>query len=441
MQKVKWPAKTITRFWFYLKIYMKKITHFCFLKVGLLLAFMGLEMGFSNESHPRIMLGIDVLESQNFDILQGKRVGLLTNQAGVNSKGKSTIEILSQAPNVNLIALYAPEHGINGKAPANELVNNQIDTKTGLPVFSVYGNTRRPTKEMLDSIDVLVIDIQDVGVRCYTYVSCMQYAVEACFEYNKAIVVLDRPNPLGGIKVEGPPMDTRWLSYVGSYRVPFIHGMTIGELALLAKESCGYLKEKGKLTVIPMKGWNRNMLWEDTGLCWVQTSPNIPTLEAVRGYPLTALGCEHSLFRHGLGTNHPFRLITYPGKTAQEIKEALKARNIQGIDFDILTYQDARDNNLPKEGVFVKITDWNSLQLMELPFHMQQLGCEWNTENPYAKLDGDKALTFNKHVGSTEWWLELSSKGKDVDVKKFLGHWSEESQKFKEWRQKYLLYR
>lgn len=413
-----------------------------FLKLSIALIFLGISCGFSNENHPKIMLGIDLLESRNFDILQGKRVGLLTHQAGVNGKGKSTIEVLHKAPNVNLVALYSPEHGIDGKAIANEAVSDRVEPKTGLPAYSVFGATRRPTKEMLDPIDVMVIDLQDVGVRCYTYISCMEYVMEACFENNKAVVVLDRPNPLGGLKVEGPPMDIQWIGYVGAYKVPLVHGMTIGELAFLAKEACGYLGEKGELTVIPMKGWQRNMIWEDTGLRWVPTSPNIPTPEAVKGYPLTGLGCEYNLFKHGLQTSiHPFRLITYPGKKAQEVRDALKAKNISGLDFKVITYKDLKDNNAFKEGVFVKITDWKKAKLTELPFYMMQLACEWSEANPYSKLDINTMVLFNKHVGSTEWWLDLSSKGKKVDVKKFLKRWAIQSERFNEWRQKYLLYK
>jgi uncharacterized protein YbbC (DUF1343 family) len=184
----------------------------------------------------KIMLGIDVLQSEGFAQLKGKRVGLLTNQAGVNSEGKSTIDVLSQASNVRLVALFGPEHGIDGKEKAEQPIDNQIHPKTGLPVYSLYGKYRKPTSQMLQKIDVLVIDLQDIGVRSYTYVSCMRLAMEACFEHHIEVVVLDRPNPLGGMKVDGPIIEDRFISYVGAVPVPYVHGLTIGEIATHGKK-------------------------------------------------------------------------------------------------------------------------------------------------------------------------------------------------------------
>ena len=166
---------------------------------------------------------------------------------------------------------------------------------------------------MLSKIDALVIDLQDVGVRCYTYVSCMRYAMEACFENQVEVVVLDRPNPLGGEKMAGPTIDEKWMSYVGAFPMPFVHGMTIGELALWSKKTPGVLKvadsvrKLGKLTIVPMLGWKREMTWPQTGLRWIPTSPNIPSLDSVAGYPMTGLGAQLGGFRHGIGTDHPFR--------------------------------------------------------------------------------------------------------------------------------------
>src|SRR5690606_31398667 len=175
----------------------------------------------------RVQLGIDVLAARGFDILRKKRVGLLTHPAGVNRQGLSTIEVLRRAPQVHLAALFGPEHGIYGDEKANVPVLDKIDPRTGLPVYSLYGKYRRPTKEMLSKIDVLVVDLQDVGSRSYTYVSAMRYCIEECFLHRKEIVILDRPNPLGGLKVDGPPLDKEWMSYVGAYQVPYVHGLTI----------------------------------------------------------------------------------------------------------------------------------------------------------------------------------------------------------------------
>ncbi|MBT4666243.1 MAG: DUF1343 domain-containing protein, partial [Opitutae bacterium] len=205
----------------------------------------------------KVGLGIDHLERTKFRVLQGKRVGLLTHPAGMNAAGQSTVEVLRRQSNVNLVALFGPEHGIYGDEKAAVPVDDKIDSRTGLPVFSLYGKYRKPSSAMLRKIDALVIDLQDVGVRCYTYVSCMRYAMEACFENGVEVIVLDRPNPLGGMLVDGPPMDERWMSYVGAFQVPFVHGLTIGELALFSKKTPGVLKieagarRKGKLTVVP----------------------------------------------------------------------------------------------------------------------------------------------------------------------------------------------
>jgi uncharacterized protein YbbC (DUF1343 family) len=231
------------------------------------------------------MLGIDVLEAQGFATLAGKRVGLLTHPAGVNRFGVSTIDVLRRSPKVRLVALFGPEHGIYGDEAAEIQIADRVDKRTGLPVYSLYGKHRKPTKAMLKGLDALVIDLQDVGSRSYTYVSCMRYAMEACFEEGVEVVVLDRPNPLGGLKVDGPMLDSEWMSYVGAFRVPYVHGLTIGA----------------------MRGWRRSMRWPETGLRWVPTSPMIPDFSAAVGYAMTGLGTYIGGFRHGVGQRYPFR--------------------------------------------------------------------------------------------------------------------------------------
>jgi len=244
--------------------------------------------------HP-IMLGIDVLEANRFEQVAGKRVGLLTHPAGVNRRGVSTVDVLRRAPQVNLVALFGPEHGIYGDEKANVPVDDKIDPRTGLPVYSLYGKYRTPTPKMLSGLDALVIDLQDIGTRSYTYVSCMRLAMQACFEQGVEVIVLDRPNPLGGLKIDGPPLDAKWKSYVGAFRVPYVHGLTIGELARMCKYGPGVMdideatRQAGKLTVVPMRGWNRTMRWPETGLKWIPTSPMIPDSAAAAGYPMVGL--------------------------------------------------------------------------------------------------------------------------------------------------------
>ena len=220
----------------------------------------------SSVGQAKISLGIDYLTETEFEVLSGKKVGLLTHPAGKNGRGQSTVEVLFSSPQVDLVALFGPEHGIYGDEKAAVLVDDKIDQKTGLPVYSLYGKYRKPIPKMLDGLDSLVIDLQDVGVRCYTYVSCMRLVMEACFDAGVEVVVLDRPNPLGGMKLAGPMMDEPCMSYVGAFQMPFVHGMTIAELALWSKKTPGVLKvsesvrKRGKLVIVPMKGWNLSLI-------------------------------------------------------------------------------------------------------------------------------------------------------------------------------------
>lgn len=389
-----------------------------------------------------IYLGIDVLEQSGFRAISGKRVGLLTHPAGVNRNGESTIDVLRRAPNVRLVSLYGPEHGIYGNEKANIPVDDKIDPRTGLPVYSLYGKFRKPTAKMLQGIDALVIDLQDVGVRSYTYVSCMRYAMEACFENNVEVVVLDRPNPLGGLKVDGPPLDRQWRSYVGAFHVPYVHGLTIAELARIAKhtpdtmEISERVRKDGKLTIIPMKGWTRNMLWTSTGLRWVPTSPYIPDLSAVLGYAMTGLGAQEGGFSHGIGTPYTFRLLRFKGKSPEELKRALETRSIPGLRYRILKTRSAA--GAPVEGVYVSVNDWQAVRPTEISFHMMQLAATWSASNPFKNVK-NPAL-FNKHVGSTAWWNELQQRGAQARVNAFVKQWSNQAAVFQRQSQHFWIY-
>ncbi len=399
----------------------------------------------NSKQQSKILLGIDVLERLRFKPLIGKRVGLLTHPAGVNGKGISTVEILKKSRKVNLVALFGPEHGIYGDEKANEPVDNRIDNKTRLPVYSLYGKYRRPTAKMLSKIDVLVIDLQDIGVRSYTYVSAMLYAMEECFKHNVEVVVLDRPNPLGGLKVDGPNLDKQWMSYVGSFRVPYVHGLTIGELAKMAKNVPGRMnldirtQKKGKLTIVPMKYWKRDMMWPDTGLKWIPTSPAIPNVSAAMGYAMTGLGAQVGGFKHGYGTRFPFRLLSFPDVSPSDLKNILVNKNIPGLDYKLIKIKNK--NGRYDRGVFVKVEDWNALNPTELSIYMMQLSCTLNQQNPFATLSENKARLFNKHVGSTQWWNEISRYGKNVNVKKFIDIWKQKSKVFKSISRKYHIYK
>jgi len=390
----------------------------------------------------RIYLGIDVLEQSGFRALQGKTVGLLTHPAGVNRNGESTIDVLRRAPNVRLVSLFGPEHGIYGDERANVPIMNQVDPRTQLPVYSLYGKYRKPNPIMLDGLDALVIDLQDVGVRSYTYVSCMRYAMEACFEMGIEVIILDRPNPLGGLKVDGPPLDKEWRSYVGAFHVPYVHGLTIAELARIAQHTPGWMdtpeakRKNGKLTIIPMKGWRRDMLWTDTGLRWIPTSPYIPDLSAVLGYAMTGLGAQEGDFSHGIGTDYPFRFLRYKGKSAAEVKQALQAKNIPGLSYRILQTQTAAGATI--EGVYVNVNNWRTVRPTELSFHMMQIAAAWSPGNLFQSVK-NPAL-FNKHVGSTAWWNEIYQYGARARVDAFVKQWSRQASQFQRKAQHFWIY-
>ena len=420
---------------------------FSILRASLLLSLFSMGGIFFQESFAssaKITLGIDFLEENKFSVLKGKRVGLLTHPAGRNGMSESTVDVFVRSPDVNLVALFGPEHGIYGDEKASVPVDDKIDNKTGLPVFSLYGKFRKPSAKMLEKVDSLVIDLQDVGVRCYTYISCMRYAMEACFEAGVEVVVLDRPNPLGGRKVSGPSIDKSCMSYVGAFQVPFVHGMTIGEIALWSKKVPGVLqtlekyRKMGKLIIVPMVGWTRDMTWPGTGLEWYPTSPNIPTLDSVAGYPMTGLGAQLGKFKHGIGTKFPFRFLTYEGKSATEIKAAFEQYNIPGIGFNTKTLTQPDGKQIT--GVYISIENWNRWNPTALPFYMMKLSALWQSPSPFTEASESEVTLFKKHVGSLRWWSALAEQGSQVDVTEFLASWEANAEKFKKEINPFLLY-
>ena len=392
----------------------------------------------------KFSLGVDYLEETKFDILKGKKIGLLTHPAGVNSRGISTVDVLRSSSQVDLVALFGPEHGIYGNEKAAVPVEDKIDQKTGLPVYSLYGKFRKPTPSMLSKIDCMVIDLQDVGVRCYTYISCMRYAMEACFEEEVQVVVLDRPNPLGGQKMAGPMIDEKWMSYVGAFPMPFVHAMTIGEIALWSKKESGILKisekarKSGQLAIVPMKNWKRAMTWPQTGLKWIPTSPNIPTLDSVAGYPMTGLGAQMGKFKHGIGTPQPFRFLTFDGISPADLKTELDNLNISGLSFQLKTLKNNSGKDI--EGVYIVLTDWTKWRPTELAFYMMQLSAKWEAPSPFTQAKESEVTLFNKHVGSSAWWNHLFQSGASCEPRKFLIKWDGETRSFKDKVSKYYLY-
>lgn len=395
----------------------------------------------------RVLPGIDVLKALEFSPLAGKRVGLLTNPAGVDHRGESTLDILHYEDRVDLVALFGPEHGIYGNEKANVPVLDRIDEATGLPVFSLYGRYRKPVPAMLEGIDVLVVDLQDVGSRSYTYISCLRLAMEACFEAGVGVVILDRPNPLGGLKIDGPVLEERWESYVGTFPIPYVHGMTIGELARMAKAMPGWLDvtpatlAKANLKVVAMAGWERAMLWPETGLDWVPTSPAIPTVDAAFGYAMTGLGAQLGGFQHGYGTEAPFRLLTFPGQSPAAVATVLGGYALEGVAFVPAAARSLKRDRPPVEGAYLVIEDWTQVEPIRVSLAMMEQTLEWTQSNPYREADGtNRAALFNKHTGSTELWNALVEGRLTAQAAILIEEWRAGATKFREAREPFLLY-
>jgi uncharacterized protein YbbC (DUF1343 family) len=278
----------------------------------------------------RVKTGADVLLEKRLDILRGKRVGLITNQSGRVSSGEYLLDALI-ARHVEVTALFGPEHGIRGTGAAGEAVPDSVDGKTHIPVFSLYGRIRKPVPSMLESVDLLLFDIQDVGARFYTYLSTLGLCMEAAAEKGIPFVVLDRPNPLGGILTDGPVLADSLRSFVGMFPLPVIYGLTPGELAAMANGE-GWLAggAHADLTVIPMEGWTRTMLWRDTGLPWIPPSPNIRRPETALVYPATCY-LEATNISEGRGTEEPFQVIGAPFVDGRELAGVLSSEGMKGV--------------------------------------------------------------------------------------------------------------
>ena len=380
----------------------------------------------------RSQLGIDALEADGFASLRGVRCGLVTHRAGVNGNGLRTVDVLARAPGVRLTKLFGPEHGIDGNAAAEVVVKNAKDARTGLPIYSLYGATRRPTPEMLEGLDAIVIDFQDVGSRSYTYISCMRYVIEACFALERPIrvIVLDRPNPLGGEKVDGPFLDRKWKSYVGAYETPYVHGLTIGEIAKWAVATPGILeiddahRRRGVLEVITMRGWRRSMTWNLTGLNWTPTSPRIPTAQAALGYAMVGLGCIVGDFSHSFGDQMHFRFIKYARRHAADLVAAL-GNTVPGLTLEPKVMPDGT------QGVYLAVSDWGKLRPTAISLHMMQQAALWDLNNPFARVSKTERELFIKHVGSEAFFEELRLRGGKVDLGRWMAQWNADAEAFR----------
>ena len=393
----------------------------------------------------QVMPGIEVLQERGFEPLVGKRVGLVTNPSGVDHHLCSTIDILFEAPQVNLVALFGPEHGVRGDVYAGDKVADAKDPKTGLPVYSLYGATREPTPEMLRGIDVMVYDIQDVGTRCYTFISTLGLVMRACAKAGVEVLVLDRPNPLGGKKIEGPCVQDGFYSFVSEFHIPFLYGLTVGELAGLINEEGLNRGQKGdqeplrcRLDVVPMRGWHRDMLFKDTGLPWILPSPNIPSMQSALCYGASGIGGEFGHMNVGVGYTIPFETFAAEWVDADALKARLDSYEIPGVAFRTIHYKplSGRLAGVLLHGVQFFFTDYEAAPVTLIQFYvMQALNELYPDHNPYP-LKSTRMLDI---VCGTDY-VRLSF-GKRLKVQDIVAYWTKDTEDFRALSQQYYLYR
>ena len=390
----------------------------------------------------QVMTGIDVLEQQAFKCLQGKRVGLITNPTGVNRHLVSTVDVLNNAPGVNLVALYGPEHGVRGDVHAGDKVDNIKDAKTGLPVYSLYGKTRKPTAEMLKDIDVLVYDIQDIGCRSFTFISTMGLAMEAAAENGKEFVVLDRPNPIGGLKVEGNITDNDCISFVSQFKIPYLYGLTCGELAqMLNGERMLNNSVQCKLTVVKMKNWKRKMNYAATGLQWIPSSPHIPQAVTAYYYPTSGILGELGYMSIGVGYTIPFQMFAASWINAIQLADAMNTHHLSGVTFRPIYlkpfYSVGKGEQM--QGVQMHITDYQSVQLTPIQFILiEEIARLYPEHSVMEHADTKRFGMFDKVSGSKQIRERLALHNRWTDVKSY---WDKDVEAFKALSKKYYLYK
>jgi uncharacterized protein YbbC (DUF1343 family) len=395
---------------------------------------------------PVVKPGIEVLRETGFKGLVGRKVGLVTNPSGVDSHLKSTIDILYNAPGVELVALYGPEHGVRGDVYAGGKVVDTVDPATGLPVYSLYGATRKPTQAMLEGVEVMVYDIQDVGARSYTFISTLGLVMEACAEKGIEVMVLDRPNPLGGKKIEGCYVEPEFNSFVSQYKIPYIYGLTVGELAVMINEEGMNRGQKGdqkpahcKLTVVPMKGWKRDMLYEDTGLPWVLPSPNIPFKESPQYYVASGICGElYGFMNIGVGYTLPFQTFGALWLDPEKLKAKLESYGMPGVSFRTIWYKPISGS---LKGQLVKglqffFTDYEKARLTEVQFRVIQAVAELYPDKKAFEIISGYGL-FDKVCGTDFIRTELSKRYRFDDIKDY---WRKDEAAFRALSQKYYMY-
>ncbi len=402
-------------------------TQFCFGGTGLL-------SRAKNDIPPLVKPGIDVLIEKQRHLIAGKRLGLITNPTGITRQFKSTIDALNELPDVKLVALFGPEHGVRGDIPGGERVGTYQDKKTGITVYSLYGETYKPTPEMLKGIDALLYDIQDIGSRAYTYIYTMAYSMEAAKEAKIPFIVLDRPNPLGGNRIEGNVLDPKFKSFIGLYPIPYIYGMTVGELAQLFNKEFNINCD---LTVVPLEGWRRDMTFEDTGLLWVPTSPHVPHPETA--YLVAAIGCigELGTISEGVGTPSPFEFIGAPWMDGDKLAEELNAKKLPGVYFRPTYFRPLYLRFIKEQcsGVQIHILDKGKFEPAAVQVHIlaaiKRLFPEKNI------FDTPRISNFDKAFGTDEVRKAII-RGDSAEA--IIRSWQLQLEEFKKIRERHLIY-
>ncbi|MDZ7295961.1 MAG: DUF1343 domain-containing protein [candidate division KSB1 bacterium] len=390
---------------------------------------------------PVVESGLDVLVAEDFALLKGKRVGVVTNHTAIDRQGRHIADLLHEAPGVTLSKLFAPEHGIRGTAEAGAHISSEVDTKTGVPVMSLYGPTKKPTPEMLRDLDVLVFDIQDVGARFYTYISTMALAMEAAAEQGLPFVVLDRPNPIGGAIVEGPVLEPENRSFVGIHPIALRHGMTVGELARMFNEE-GWLAGgiRADLTVVTMKNWRRAMPFAETGLPWVKPSPNIVSPTTAFLYPGIGL-LEATNVAEGRGTPTPFEVCGAPWIDSGRLLATLRTHSFPGLECDTTSFvpmdmpgmaTDPKYEGERCKGLRLRVSDPTVFRVVDFGMYLLAAVRDMHADRFVIREPGMRLMT-----GSTAVTAAMMKGDKPENI---IASWQKDLQRFLELRKKYLLY-
>jgi len=404
-----------------------------------IISYMNISKAQSNDV--KVTVGANVLLSEEFNLIKNKSIGIITNHSAIVSSGTHLVDTLFNTNNIEIKALFGPEHGIRGDAPDGHSIKDGVDTKTDLPVYSLYGKNRKPTKEMLEGIDLIIFDIQDIGARFYTYISTLYYAIQSSAENDIPIIVLDRPNPINGLTVDGPIRKEEFKSFVAIAPIPIQHGLTIGELAIMFNNE-GWIgtKRKADLTVVRMRDWKREYFFDDCNLKWVNPSPNMPSLNTAIIYPGMCL-IEGVNVSEGRGTYSPFLQIGAPYINSKELLKSLNKFDHPGISLEEITFTPESIPNMsvkPKylnekcNGIKISITNKNEIQ--SLKFGIQVL---YSINKLYPEEFKYRRNWLDKLFGDT-YLKEMLESGNTPD--EIYSVWEDDVELFKQLRKKYLLY-